>query len=240
MRDVYRRLGARQDVLGPDDPVSRLQRRWLPRSRDARLLDAACGSGRTARAWSRLGYRNVLALDLLRRTVPAGVPYVMGDLSRLPLADSSFDYAFAGSALYYLPEPRRGIAELARVLRPGGTLVFTAHTRRSPATTWRRIKRRLGLASAAHLRGVVFHPARAYAAWAISCGLELLWLDGYGPDGRCRRALARTLAERLVAPPVPVWLARVRAEVAYHTVVVARRPADAGPSQRGYARGGQP
>lgn len=227
MRAVYGRLVSSRDALTPGEPLAVVQAPWLPADRGAVLLDAACGAGRSTRAWLAAGYTRVVGVDLLLRHETPGFPYVVGDLRRLPLADDRFDFAFVGSALYYLPDPRVGLRELSRVLRPGGTLLFTAHTRRSPASLWRRLKRAFGLPSAAHLRDARFETAATYARWAEACGFRLVAIDGYGPSGRLHR-LVRALVPTLVEGP-PRWLARVRAELAYHTVIVARKlgPRDA-------------
>lgn len=47
----------------------------------------------------------------------------LADAMRLPFQDASFDLVFANHMLYHVPDPAQGIAELRRVLRPGGLLV---------------------------------------------------------------------------------------------------------------------
>jgi SAM-dependent methyltransferase len=44
----------------------------------------------------------------------------------LPFDDQSFDLVLSVSGFYYVPDPERGVSELARVLRPGGTAIVTA------------------------------------------------------------------------------------------------------------------
>ena len=51
------------------------------------------------------------------------VPFLVGDMTALPLADSSVDVITTGYGLRNVPGLERAIAECARVLRPGGTLV---------------------------------------------------------------------------------------------------------------------
>jgi ubiquinone/menaquinone biosynthesis C-methylase UbiE len=52
-----------------------------------------------------------------------GIDAHVGDVQNLPFADGEFDAASAQYMLYHVPDLPRGLAELARVLRPGGRLV---------------------------------------------------------------------------------------------------------------------
>ena len=53
----------------------------------------------------------------------------MADVQELPFADGEFDVAIAAWMLYHVPDLERGVAELARVLRPGGRLVAATNSR---------------------------------------------------------------------------------------------------------------
>ena len=48
--------------------------------------------------------------------------FLVADLSHLPLADDSFDCITCGYVLEHLPDPKAGLAEMARVLEPGGRI----------------------------------------------------------------------------------------------------------------------
>jgi SAM-dependent methyltransferase len=93
-------------------------------------LDAACGTGRHARRLAELGHR-VIGVDataemlaLARAAVPAAT-LARGDLARLPVRSASVDLAVCALALDHAPALAGPIAELARVLRPGGRLVLS-------------------------------------------------------------------------------------------------------------------
>lgn len=107
-----------------------------------RVLDLGCGGGRHAFGALRLGARVVAldaddtevkgALELMQAmrdegeggTSAAGTATV-GDAVSLPFRDATFDRVIAAEVLEHVPADRVAIAELARVLRPGGTMAVT-------------------------------------------------------------------------------------------------------------------
>src|SRR5690349_8436162 len=91
------------------------------------LVDAGCGGGLLVPHIERLGYRHV-GVDLrrsgLEQSAARGVTPVTGDVSALPLADASADVVVAGEILEHVTDLPGTVAELCRVLRPGGLLVL--------------------------------------------------------------------------------------------------------------------
>lgn len=92
------------------------------------VLDLAAGTGTSSAAIARTGAR-VLAADfslgMMRegRRRGAPVPFVGADAQQLPLADDSFDAAVISFGLRNVQQPRRALAEMTRVVRPGGRVV---------------------------------------------------------------------------------------------------------------------
>ena len=93
-------------------------------------LDLACGTGDIAFELAQRGAR-VTGLDLThrmlqlaqaKRPVP-GVRFVTGDMMALPFADASFDLVTTGYGIRNVPRIQPALAEIRRVLRPGGTLL---------------------------------------------------------------------------------------------------------------------
>jgi ubiquinone/menaquinone biosynthesis C-methylase UbiE len=95
--------------------------------RPARLLEAGCGEGEFAERVVRELGAEVVALDLSAHMVESararGIDARVGDVQELAFAEGEFDVVVANWMLYHVPDLDRGIAELARVLRPGGRLV---------------------------------------------------------------------------------------------------------------------
>jgi SAM-dependent methyltransferase len=107
-----------------------------------RVLDMGCGAGRHAFEMFRRG-ADVVALDqdgdelagvldlfaAMREAgeVPVGAEadIKQGDALSLPFPDGEFDRVVAAEVLEHLPDDVTAIAELARVLRPGGTIAVT-------------------------------------------------------------------------------------------------------------------
>lgn len=110
---------------------------WIARARAALvpsatrsgsvLLDVACGGGLLSPYLAGSGHRHI-GLDLsstaLRQAAQHGVTGVRGNALALPFADASADVVVAGEVLEHVPGLPAVLAELVRVLRPGGTLVL--------------------------------------------------------------------------------------------------------------------
>lgn len=93
---------------------------------DSRVLDVAAGTGALALAAARTGAQ-VLATDfspgMVARIAAAGLPNVEAqvmDGQALALPDASFDAVFSIFGVIMFPDWRKGLAEMARVTRPGG------------------------------------------------------------------------------------------------------------------------
>jgi demethylmenaquinone methyltransferase/2-methoxy-6-polyprenyl-1,4-benzoquinol methylase len=132
VRQLFAAIADRYDLLtrvlsfGQD-------RRWKARLvREARIsasdvvLDLACGTGDIALAIADIGAEQVIGLDLTRHMLEiaarkAGpVCYVAGDMNAIPIRSASVDLVTTGYGLRNVPDLDAAIAEIARVLGPGG------------------------------------------------------------------------------------------------------------------------
>ena len=105
-----------------------------------RVLEVGCGRGELAeRIQAELG-AEVVALDQSERMVELtrarGVEAIVGDVESMPFEDATFDCAVAAWMLYHVGDLDRGLAELARVLRPGGRLVASTNGARNLPELW--------------------------------------------------------------------------------------------------------
>lgn len=93
-----------------------------------RLLDAGCGKGRFARALlEEFPGARFCGLDIslaMLASAPAGMERIGGTLTELPFADASFDCVYATESLEHAVAIEQALAELCRVLRPGGRLLI--------------------------------------------------------------------------------------------------------------------
>jgi len=112
-----------------------LDRRWKQHlielsgaSGGTSALDLACGTGDIAFALAERGAR-VTGLDItlrmlqLARAKPGRACFLAGDMMSLPFADHSFDLVTTGYGIRNVPRIEPAIAEIHRVLRPGGLLL---------------------------------------------------------------------------------------------------------------------
>jgi SAM-dependent methyltransferase len=103
-------------------------RQVLPWPVPGPVIDLGCGEGRAGRELLRLGYRRVVGADrsptLARAAVAAGsdVPVVLADAAALPFADESTGLVVACMSLLDIDDFEGAVAEVGRVLRPGGHL----------------------------------------------------------------------------------------------------------------------
>lgn len=98
------------------------------------LLDVGCGTGVVAVTAARRGAR-VTGLDLTpallerakenARTAGVNVEFIEGDVEKLPFADNSFDRVLSQFGHMFAPRPGVALAEMLRVLKPGGVIAFS-------------------------------------------------------------------------------------------------------------------
>jgi SAM-dependent methyltransferase len=104
---------------------------WLAPRTGLRWLDVGCGNGAfTEMLAERCAPAAVDGVDpseaqlAFARTRPASsiARFRQADAMALPFADDSFDVAVMPLVIFFVPDPAKGVAEMVRVVRPGGTV----------------------------------------------------------------------------------------------------------------------
>lgn len=104
---------------------------WLAPASNLRWVDVGCGNGAfTELLIERCAPAHVTGVDPsegqlnFARTRPGArsAQFVQGDAMALPLPDKSCDAAVMALVLFFVPDPARGVAEMTRVVRPGGAI----------------------------------------------------------------------------------------------------------------------
>ena len=102
---------------------------WLDAPKGLRWLDVGCGNGAfTERVISRCAPTEVVGIDPSQEQLAYAVArsgtklakFQTGDAQNLAFADGSFDVAVMALVLSFLPDPAKAVAEMVRVVRPGG------------------------------------------------------------------------------------------------------------------------
>ena len=150
-----------------------------------RVLDAGCGKGRFAKVLlDENPGAEIWGLDLspeMLRYLPAGVRPKEGSLTSLPFPDAHFDCAYATESLEHAVDIEAAVAEICRVVRPGGRIVIVDKN----AEQWGRLatpewekwftRKQLEKLLARHCRRVSSRPI-SYWEDVPPDGLFLAWL----------------------------------------------------------------
>jgi SAM-dependent methyltransferase len=123
----------------------RLIESWLPAdSRERSCLEIGCGTGRIS-AVLKPRVKALTVSDLSPKLAAAvgkklGVAYRAEDACHLTWADNSFDLIVSSECIEHTPDPRQALREMARVLKPGGTVIVTSPNRLWYPLLWLSLK----------------------------------------------------------------------------------------------------
>jgi len=110
---------------------------WAAQFAEGRdILDAGCGTGYGTEILAAAGARRAVGMDIAQEALDAAragsrakLELALGNLEDLPFEDDSFDLAVCFEAIEHIEGQQTAIAELHRVLRPGGVLVLSSPNR---------------------------------------------------------------------------------------------------------------
>jgi SAM-dependent methyltransferase len=220
----YRRLKSQRDRQLAQELLN-------PRTNDL-ILEIGCGYGWiTESLLSRTIFRWVgvdISVDMIRALHERLAQYTpggfVGDAYHLPFPDSTFDKVLCNGVLMHLRDDQAALAEMARVIRPGGYLVLSVNNVLSPLSlpvllrNWRK-------------KGFVqtFRLPTTYTKWLSTSGLKVRSLRGDGVFATTALRIGRfsfpprfaflpvRMLDKLALKYVPwlayeIWLTAVRVE----------------------------
>jgi len=228
----------RSDARSTDEAAFRAENDGLldrlePLRANGRLLEVGCASGlllkrARERGWQVTGVE--LSGEQVAHARSLGLDVHQGTLEDAKLAADAYDVVFMGDVLEHVPDCRETLAEVTRVLAPGGHAVV-----RGPITT-HSLARRAGLLLYAAVGREIVLREPPYHLWefrpgslarlARRCGLEVEAIEQSKiPPGRPhgQKSAAQALAMRLL-DVVNLPLTRAFNTLGDRAVMVARKP----------------
>lgn len=215
---AYEACRGDNDPGGYHDLLDTLEAELVERYGSGRdVLEVGCGTGLVLARIARFA-RHAVGVDLspgmLARARERGLRVQEGSVTALPFPDASFDVTCAFKVLAHVPEIETALAEMARVTRPGGTVLAELYN----PLSWRGLLKQLGPAgrvSAAKRESDVFTrydpPWRAHRYVPEGCtlvaarGIRILTPTAYAFAVPMLRDGLRALERRLCDSPLRVF-----------------------------------
>jgi SAM-dependent methyltransferase len=146
------------------------------------LLEVGCGSGHFTDWFADLGLSAVgidraSSMVSLARDRRSDIPFLLGDATRLPFGDATFDVVALVTVLEFLDTPETALREAGRVARNG--LILGVLNRLSPVALWRRVRR-----APAYWSARFFSPGQLERLLHTSLGcraMDIRWRTGLYP-----------------------------------------------------------
>ena len=216
-------------------------RRIAAGRRDLQIIDCGCGTGYNLRHVLEPHGRTFgfdFNPDAIRRARPGRRPLVRADIQRIPFKSNTFDLATSFDVVQSVPDDRAALREMARVLKPGGSVVINVTAldllRGDHSDVWGELRRYTRETAAALVQSAGLEPSSITYLFG---SLVPLMLAVRKAQAMRRRYRAPTGDEDLTVPSAPVnsvLTALVRAEVALASrmtipfgsslLIVARKP----------------
>jgi SAM-dependent methyltransferase len=197
--------------------------RHLPDLRGKRVLEIGCGRGVFAKVLAERG-ADLVAADFSETAVSYAETRLQGwdaetlvaDIQAIPFPDQSFDVVVSQETVEHVRDPRRALAELVRVMRPGGLLIVTGPNYLNLIGLYRIAMRAFGrrfTEIGQPINQPLLLPAQVRRLRRLGCRIEAV--EGQGvpiPVPRYRTVYFPARPQRIMR-----WLA-------LNTLIAARRP----------------
>jgi ubiquinone/menaquinone biosynthesis C-methylase UbiE len=124
----------------PDDDKKSLVLSWFFKlQKKSKILEAGCGTGNYVVSLTKMGH-NVIGIDIDPERVNKAKDYMkkyridtdkirIGDLTRLPFKDNSFDAVFCHGVIEHIEVSEKAVSEISRVLKKGGYAMISVPNR---------------------------------------------------------------------------------------------------------------
>lgn len=183
---------------------------------NANILDAGCGDGRYIVGVSELGFHNVIGVDLFEKIHDQSLRYQKEDINHLSFKDQTFDFIYGISVINYTDNYEQTLKEWYRVLKPGGYIMLSGHTKYSIFTLIRLFKKAFFSKHFQHLKNIHFHNPKRIAFTSEKIGFRRLkqsgffisWLDRF-----TKRKMVSLFFDRLLS-------SNIKFNFGYHFVLV--------------------
>ena len=141
-----------------------------------RVLDAGCGGGDYLDRLTAAGF-NAVGVEYLPDKVAGthAARIVRGSIESLPFPQGTFDAVLLNEVLEHVPDDRRGLGEIARVLAPGALLICFSPNRLFPFETHGVMRRPMGPPA------LVMVPGIPYVPQCVGSRLWRYWARNYWP-----------------------------------------------------------
>ena len=150
---------------------------------DKEVLEIATGPGLLAKHVAgvtkhmiAIDYSEGMIAEAKKGKYPPNLTFEVADATALPYEDHSFDAVLIANALHVMPEPEKALAEIDRVLRPGGILIapnFVAHQGTFLSRIWAGILKIAGITFEHQWSPEEYHNFLAQNGWKVAYSKEL-------------------------------------------------------------------
>ena len=160
-----------------------------------------------------------MGVDLFENIQEQSINYKMEDINHLSFEDKSFEFIYSVSVINYCENYEMTLKEWYRVLRPGGLIMISGHTRYSVFTLIRLLKKILFPNKYHHLQHLNFHDPYKIVCASTFIGFKVIKKDGFFISWLDRFTKMKMVSRFLDL----IFSDRLRFNFGYHFVIVLEK-----------------